>query len=721
MIFVLEVDGISARLLVQTVRGTEHMDAPAAFEVRCVPDVPHAERDALATDMLTRPATLAWDFGAAGQRTFSGLVDRLDVADDVWTVHLVARVAILGDAVGHRVFVEKGPITIARGIFEAHGLTVEVRATRTPAARPQCVQAFETDLGFASRLLAEEGYAWFSDPVERDKVVLADSPSSFENASGDAMPVRETGGFGTGTFLRDARVERRALTDKVSLRDWNFEKPAADLSVDAKEGAGKLEVYEFRGRYTDTGLGKTVAQIRLEEARARAIVLHGRTNHAGLAPGLVVSIQDAPGFEGVSEWLLLAVEHDGREGRADASERPYEARVEAVPREAPHRPARLPAATLGGLQTLDVTGAPGSEIHPDKYGRIRAHFRWDRVLPSDDTSSFWIRTLQPPTSGGVFLPRVGWEVLTSFYHGSADEPLELGRLYRGTDPPPVSLPGHKVHSTFGTRTSPGGGSTSGIVFDDTAGNEGMTWTAARDWKERTEKDKVFNVTANDKLDVGAKRTLIVGQVHEVKVAGAQAYTVSANRTVNVTANKSIKAASETVLVGAARIFDIGGDQQTQCASLARLVGAAKIETAIESHSSLVTGASTVLIGATLGQKHGLSHSISVGGLNKEEVGGVKSIKGKGFGLEVKGAYIESFASRKITAAGDIKEEYTASASYDVAGAASLKGSDVVVKATDKIVIKAGGATITITSSSIEVDGDLKSSKKSKDKNDESYG
>jgi hypothetical protein len=50
-----------------------------------------------------------------------------------------------------------------------------------------------------------------------------------------------------------------------------------------------------------------------------------------------------------------------------------------------------------------------------------------------------VRVLQlasGPSSGAVFIPEVGDEVLVSFLEGDPSQPFVLGSLYNGADPPP---------------------------------------------------------------------------------------------------------------------------------------------------------------------------------------------------------------------------------------------------------------------------------------------
>jgi type VI secretion system secreted protein VgrG len=41
-----------------------------------------------------------------------------------------------------------------------------------------------------------------------------------------------------------------------------------------------------------------------------------------------------------------------------------------------------------------VAGPPGEEIHPDKYGRIKLWFPWDRKARKDGSDTCWVRVAQ---------------------------------------------------------------------------------------------------------------------------------------------------------------------------------------------------------------------------------------------------------------------------------------------------------------------------------------
>lgn len=82
--------------------------------------------------------------------------------------------------------------------------------------RELCVQYRETDLAFVSRLLEEEGITyWFEHACDGHTLVLSDAPSSFPAMPGGTLP------------------------SKVTLRDYDFERPHLDVTASA--GSGALE------------------------------------------------------------------------------------------------------------------------------------------------------------------------------------------------------------------------------------------------------------------------------------------------------------------------------------------------------------------------------------------------------------------------------------------------------------------------------------------------
>ena len=716
--FTVAVEGIDCSFRIFRVTGRERIHAPFVFEVTCTP----SEEESTPIDpeaILTQPAILTWVLGNGNERTVNGFVDRVEALYGGYRLTIVPLVAELADVINHRVFLDKDAAAIVEELLKEHRLSVERRLSRALAARSQCVQAFETDLAFVSRLLAEEGIAFWFRPGAEETLVLSDHASGYDVIPDDTtLKVVEDGGpAGTESVVR-VHLSAAVVSDKISMRDFDFEHPELDQS--AGEGDGALEAYSYPGGYTNPAEGRAIARLRLEEARARALVLHAETNCRRLVAGHVVTLAGSARDDLNQRWLLIDVEHEAYDQGAEGSDVRYLARFVAVPADGGYRPPRPDAPSLGGVQTATITGPRDTEIHTEAFGRVTGQLRWDRRQARDEKSSHWMRVVQPPTSGGLFLPRTGWEVLLAFAGTSADTPFVLGRLFNGAAPPPVRS-SSKPASAFGTLTTPKGETSNALVMDDTKGRETMGLSASLDYNERTENDKVTKVAASDSSSVDGSRSLIVGTVHEVVVTGTEAVSIAANREVNVDANTSISAASETVSVGGVRTFTIGGDLTTACAgSLTRMVGAAKAEAPIEHQLRSVTGSGAISIGGSWIAAAGTHAAVTVLGASIEEVGGAKNIVCGKYNQNVTGALNEVLASRSIKAGGDRGEEFGATGTYAIGGSAKVSGSDIVFKASSKITLKADGATITITPGAISIEAEFDGSVASVDDGNESY-
>lgn len=713
----LEVDGASATLVVTRVRGDEKIHAPSRFDVTVVPG-----GEIELAKLVGQRGRLVWALPGNEERVIEGYVDAVDTLGTGLRIAIVPKLALLADTVDYQVFVDLDAVAIVEEVLSEHGISVDRRISRTPEVRAQTVQSFESDLAFVSRLLAEEGITFFIPEGAIDRVVIGDDDSGWATTPGaSTLPVRELGGLDeAGESVFDARVRRTRVHDKVTLRDYDFEKPLLDQTATADRGGETLELYDYPGGYVDPGIGTTLAGLRLDALRGRKVMLTAKTSSRRLAAGHVIELEDARREDVTGTWLVVEVHHDGVDG-LDPNERAYVARFVAVPADAAFRATAPVAPRPGGVETVTVTGPGGAEIHSEALGRAKLQLRWDRRRPKDDTASSFMRVAQPATSGGFMFPRVGWENVAVFRHPTGDAPWLLGRLYNGQTLPPSGLPGKKVVSALGTMTSPGGGGGNLIEMDDSAGAEAMNLHASKNFDERTENDKNSSVTANDAWTVGAARKLIVGQVLSTTIGASQTYSVAANRKVNVGSDKFINAASETVIVGGLRTFDVGGDHKMSCSTLTRLVGGAKVETAIEHVNRAVKGASTVLVGGTWRAVAGASHNVSVSGASTDLVSGAKSIKSSKLHVKVRGVYNETLGPRTVKAGGDREEGFGGAASYTIGAAATFKASEITVKATSQITLKGGGATVTITSSCVDISGDYKSSTASADDGDESYG
>lgn len=643
-------------------------------------------------------------------RRFHGIVDRVELSPGGATFTLVPRLMLLADGSDHRVFLDRDSVSIAEELLGEAGLTLDVRVAVRPGPRLQCVQAFESTLAFLRRILAEDGVSlWVEHGDEEDVVVLGDDAAACPDLPGGAaLQFQHGGGLVGEEAVTDAELVHSFTHDGAAVADYDPEHPAVDQS--ASVGEDRYPLFAYPGRHRSPDEGKARAQLLLERAQTAVFLLRARTTCRHVAVGFVIELTDAPRSDMNGRYRVLEVRHRGQDlGAGGTGDSRYEAELIAVPATRPVRPEAERPRGFGGLQTMTVTGPSGGEIHTDAAGRVKARFRWDRLSSKDDTSSAWIRPMQPALSGGFFLPRVGWEVLVGFMSDpvpTGDSPLELGRLINGGAPPAEALPGQKVRSNWGSLSSPGGGKQNQLRFDDTAGNEGMHLGASKDYNERTEKDKGVTVTADELNVVGGDHVSTVTLQQITAVKGAQTYVVGKNREVTTVGALGISASSEMVMVGGLRTFKVGGDFETKAASLARIVGAAENVIAIQETNRHVTGASTIAVGATWAEVGGVSASTGVLGASTLSVAGPLSIRASNVSINAT-TLTESYAGLYRGHAGGKLTLKAPTIKLKAGGALKAKGANVYFKATSQIVLKAGGVTITIKPTSIKVKGKLK--------------
>jgi type VI secretion system secreted protein VgrG len=330
-------------------------------------------------------------------------------------------------------------------------------------SRPYAVQRNETDFGFISRLMEEEGiFYYFTHSATGHELVIANTPQAHPTLAGPAA--RWTGATVKPQRIHEWTKTQELRSGKVTLADHAFQLPDQQFvfteliqeSVAAGQvthrlrlpGSEALEVYDFPGRYagrfdgvdgvnpaTIEDEGLRAVEIRVQEEAAQALVIRGSSDLGQLTSGHKFSL--AGHFNADGEYVLAAVRHSARLRKGRGAGFDYQNSFTCIPAGLPFRPARVtPRPHLGGLETAFVTGPAGSEIHTDSLGRVKVQFHWDREGQHDDKSSVWLRVSQLPTGGSFAVPEVGDEVLVAFMHGDPDRPVIVGSVWNPLDPPP---------------------------------------------------------------------------------------------------------------------------------------------------------------------------------------------------------------------------------------------------------------------------------------------
>jgi type VI secretion system secreted protein VgrG len=126
-------------------------------------------------------------------------------------------------------------------------------------------------------------------------------------------------------------------------------------------------------------------------------------------------------------------------------------------------------------------------------------------------------------------PRVGSEVLVSFFEGDPDRPLVVGRAFNRTAAHPYPLPEGRTKSVWRSRSTPGGEGYNELSFEDRAGDELVHLRAQRDMEMVSLRDQRTTVGANRSTSVRRNQRHVVGGAHSLEVRGDQRLKVKGRR------------------------------------------------------------------------------------------------------------------------------------------------------------------------------------------------
>ncbi|WP_454902613.1 type VI secretion system Vgr family protein [Variovorax gossypii] len=555
-----------------------------------------------------------------------------------------------------RILQEKKVLEVLDAVFEDSPIK-RFKKTRadnvigTHNPRRYCVQHQESDYGFLSRLLEDEGvYYWFDAHDAPGTMHLSDA----SDIAHEKLPANDTLHH-MATDAAEARFNevsrwvsgRQFDTGKHASRDSDFKaikkKLGADIDASDEHELATLEMFEFPGGYFTGDDGESRAKLRGDELNARRDRHWALTPWPDAAAGRSFKFEGDPDGTRNGDYIIAActfvASHRGYEGvSAGSAARPVQAALAEVlrddavnadtlqvledliaatpamvagqtgasaflltvmPAERPFRAPRLtPRPVMPGPQTAIVVGPKGDELHVDDHGRVKVHFHWDRYDESNEKSTCWVRVSQPWGGkgwGGYFIPRIGQEVIVDFLNGDPDRPVIVGRVYNDEQPIPYKSP---TQSGFKTRSTPGGGPANynEIMFEDKKGEENINIHAELDMSRSVERDDSTTIDRDQTVTVKRDQTSLVDRDRKS--------TVTRNDTnmVVVDQKNTVKGSQNNQVVGNRTTF-VDADDKTMVTgtSLSDVTGA-RTDTSRAGETRNVTGNQTITVSGNLTYK-----------------------------------------------------------------------------------------------------------------------
>jgi type VI secretion system secreted protein VgrG len=485
-------------------------------------------------------------------RYFHGIISRFEQGTSglrftTYNITLVPKIWYLMHRHNCRIFQKMSVRDIVQKILNELGVPGdEYRFVlkNDPPKREYCVQYRESEFDFISRLLEEEGIFYFFEHQDNKHIlVMGNSSSAHLPIQGETNIIfhePRPGQVADEAHIYSFNYTQEIISGKVSLKDYNFKKPALNLKGEHTAQKNKdLEVYDYPGKFEEPERGKHLAKVRLEEYQTVKKVANGATTCTQFAAGFFFSMEKYPRDSFNKKYLITQHQVSGNqpqvlEETAGEGGTSFSSSFECIPFEVPYRPDIVtPKPVVEGSQTAFVVGPKGEEIYTNEHGQIKVQFHWDREGRMDENSSCWIRVSQlwaGRSWGAMYIPRIGQEVIVDFLEGDPDRPIITGRVYHGTNKPPYPLPAEKTKSTIKSNSSKGGAGFNEIRLEDKKGKEQVFIHAEKDYDLRIKNDRREHIGKDQNLTVKENAKHLIEKNNNLTVKG--------NDTTQVTGHQS---------------------------------------------------------------------------------------------------------------------------------------------------------------------------------------
>jgi type VI secretion system secreted protein VgrG len=487
-----------------------------------------------------------------------------------------------------RIFQEKSVPDIIMEVFRDEGFTdFKDSLTGTYPTHEYCVQYRESDFNFVSRLMEHAGiYYFFEHERGKHTLVLADSYSAHSKASGyedipfyppDVRQRRDSEHF------EEVTISQQVQPGSYVVDSFDFKKPRAELQANSVKPRphdhSDSECFDFPVDYTESSDGDTYARVRLDEFQARHEILESTGNACGVGCGNLFNLTGHLRHSLNKEYLITSSVHDivmhGYESGFDEGEGLVDTIwVEAIESKQKFQTSpTTPKPTIQGPQTAIVVGKKGEEIWTEEHGRVKVQFHWDRQGKRDENSSCWIRVAQVWAGkgwGGIWLPRIGQEVIVQFMSGDPDQPIVTGSVYNGDQKVPYELPANQTQSGVKSRSTKQGTAENfnEIRFEDKKGAEEIFIRAERDQNTLVKRKLMETIedTADHSVKKGRRTTIGATDHYHVKagrnekVDGKQSLTVGGDQNEKVGKDHALDAGNEIHLKAGMKVIIEAGMQ-----------------------------------------------------------------------------------------------------------------------------------------------------------------
>ncbi len=514
------------------------------------------------------------------KRTFNGYVSSFTYgeikADNlrVYRLTMVPWLWFLSKTNNHRIFQEMSTKDIVSKIFMDLGFNdFDYKASGGSTPREYCVQHNESDLNFISRLFEEEGIAYFFEQKNGKHIMhIVDQANAYQLCPETDLTYSK--GNQPNTQLTSWEHVYEFRKGKWSLDDYDFNAPTKDqlqttASTSKFANVSKFEHFEYTPYHDFAGL-KDLTKKRIEAEEAPINIIEASSDCSSFYAGGKFKLAKHAVKEELGTYIITAIRHrayDNSYLAGNDSQSEYGNDLTCIPEKVHYRPPLIHRRPImRGPQSAVVVGPSGEEIFIDELGRIKVQFHWDREGKNDETSSCFIRVMQPWAGSGwgtSFIPRIGMEVIVNFLDGDPDRPIVTGSVYNGDNAIPFSS---KTQSGIRTRSTKKGTNSNcnELRFDDLKGSEQVFIHAEKNMDTEVENDETLKVDNDRTKTIKHDENSTIENDRNKTVNNNQTETIKKNKTIDVGLNHSEKIGKDkSIIVADNHKEEIGKDMSIQ--------------------------------------------------------------------------------------------------------------------------------------------------------------
>lgn len=535
-------------VIATSIHGEEHISKPFRYQLELLSDNHEITQQDIVGKVLT--ATV---HHAKTPRHISGYVTHFSMhdvnAEGMRSYTAVVHPGLWFTSLGgkNRVFEKKTAKQILEEVLGEYSkvikLSVKLNAEYIP--REYCVQFDESDFEFISRLMAEEGIAYyFVHGDGKHELVLCDDPQDFYDCESEKIEYDGSGSHPTKHTVSSWRRNFNYHGGGFEFKDYNEYAVSKDNKQEVKTTSKLNDVSsyvrsiyginhfeadaEHKHKFKDS-YHKALADRAMESQEALFDIGYGRSDCPAFSAGGRFDFDHTLSTE-KGKYLLTSVQMTVTDG--NNSETHFHNTFSCVPAKVMPRPdPRICAKKIHSPQVAQVLEVKATEAasSKDPYTQLKVKFPWN-----SKQNSCWVRVIQSFAGknwGANFVPRIGQEVVVTYINGDPDRPLISGAVYNGDNPGP-----NYTATQSGWKTEYEGSKFNELRFDDKGGNEEIYMEAGKDHNFVIHHDQTGKIENNQTLEIKQNRSVTVTDGNETVMIskGNQKTTVdSGNHTLTV--------------------------------------------------------------------------------------------------------------------------------------------------------------------------------------------